>query len=106
MVKRSDTLKAAAILGSTLVFEGFFVGLLGYRQPRRFFVSLGFVPGSHTSPVAGWFCAALVTVGFILLSARLPSVRENLFRLSWLKLVAIGAAFAAGILEGSFSDSS
>jgi len=39
---------------------------------------------------------------FVLLSMRLSSVRENLFRPSRLKLLAIGVAFVAGILEEVF----
>ena len=41
----------------------------------------------------------LVVVLFVAFSARLPSVRVNLFRPSFLKLLAIGVAVGAGILE-------
>jgi membrane protease YdiL (CAAX protease family) len=61
---------------------------------------LGFLPGRHSAVAAGWFLAGLVTIAFVVLSAtRLPSVRANLFRISWLKLLALGTALVAGILE-------
>lgn len=99
MVKGSDALKAGAILGGIFLFEGFFVGMSSYGRSYRFFTWLGFLPGTRTAPLVGWFCAVVVTVVFVLLSARFPSVRENMFRLSWLKLLSLGVAFVAGILE-------
>ncbi|MGH9684032.1 MAG: hypothetical protein ACRD4S_10535 [Candidatus Acidiferrales bacterium] len=95
MVKGRGTLKAAAILGGIFLFEGFFVGMFSYGRSYRFFIWLGFLPGPHTAPLAGWFCAAPTAVAFVLLSARLPSVRENLIRPSWLKLLSLGEAFVA-----------
>ena len=43
--------------------------------------------------------AAIVTGAFVRLSARLPSVRENLVRPSFLKILGLAVAIAAGILE-------
>ncbi len=51
------------------------------------------------APPAGWIIAALVALLYVWVSCRLPSVRENLFRLSWLKALALGMALVSGILE-------
>jgi membrane protease YdiL (CAAX protease family) len=49
--------------------------------------------------VAGWVAAALVAAIFVAFALRLPSVRANLFRPSFLKLLALAVAIGAGILE-------
>jgi len=54
----------------------------------RFFYILGFAPG-RLGPPAGWIAALIVVLAFVYRSARLPSVRENLFKPSALKLLAI-----------------
>jgi CAAX protease family protein len=64
----------------------------------RFIRYLGFASGK-TGNLAGWIAAGFATVIFVAFALRLPSVRENLFRPSLLKLLAIGLAIAAGILE-------
>ncbi len=100
MLPSNDTRKATAILGAIFLFEGVFVALQAYPDPVRFLRWLGFLPGRHSAVAAGWFLAGLVTIAFVVLSAtRLPSVRANLFRISWLKLLALGTALVAGILE-------
>ena len=99
MAKHGDVFKAGVILASIFCFEGFFDVLLLYPTPHRFFVWLGFLPGRHVAPLAGWLWAAVVTVMFVSFSMQLSAVRENIFRPSWLKLLAFGVAFAAGILE-------
>lgn len=100
MAAPSPERKAALILGSIIVFEGFFVLLQAVPAPREYFTWLGFLPGRHTPRPAGYLAALLVAILFTVISAyRLPSVRANLIRFSWLKLLAIGVAIAAGILE-------
>jgi hypothetical protein len=64
----------------------------------RFIRYLGFAPGMSGNP-AGWVAAAFATVIFVAFALRLPSVRDNLFRPSLLKLLAIALAFGSGILE-------
>jgi membrane protease YdiL (CAAX protease family) len=93
-----DVRKAASILGAITLFEGFFVAQMVSR-PIHFLTWTGFLPGKHTPTAAGWVAGAVVTLAFILGSVRLPSVRQNLIRPSWLKLLAIVLAFVAGILE-------
>ena len=41
----------------------------------------------------------MVVTAFVWFAARLPSVRETMFRPSWLKALALAVAVAAGILE-------
>jgi len=91
--------KAAGILGGIVVFEGFFVVWQAWGDVAGYLRWLGFLPGRHWPQPVGYATAAVVAIGFVALSARLPSVRENLIRPSWLKVLAIGVAVAAGILE-------
>lgn len=64
----------------------------------RFIRYLGFAPGLSGTAL-GWIAAAVVAALFIANALRLPSVRENLFRPSLLKVIAIVLAVVAGILE-------
>jgi CAAX protease family protein len=64
----------------------------------RFIRYLGFAPGI-SGDLAGWVAAVFATVIFVAFALRLPSVRENLFRPSFLKLLAIALAIGSGILE-------
>ncbi len=92
--------KTAIILGGITIFEGFFVAFQAIPAPRSYFTWLGFLPGRHSPSPIGYPAALVVVVLFTGISAhRLPSVRANLIRPSWLKLLAVGVAFAAGILE-------
>jgi hypothetical protein len=99
MPRLSDRYKAAIIIGALFVFEGFFVTLSAYPSPRRFLVYLGFLPGPHTPAPLGWVAAAFVVVLFVWLSMRLPSVRKTMLSFDLLKVLALGLAVAAGILE-------
>ncbi len=100
MANLSATRKAALILGSVTLFEGFFVAQQAIPAPRQYLTWLGFLPGRHPFAPIGYLYGLLVASVFVAISAyRLPSVRANLFRPSWLKLLAIGVAVAAGILE-------
>ena len=99
--ERATTVKAALILGAFFLTEGAWVALNGLTDPWGFLEFLGFAPG-RLGTAAGWLLALAVTVAFVLRSSRLPSVRANLFKPSWLKLLAVGMALAAGILEEAF----
>ena len=90
--------KSAFILGGIAVIEGGWVALNFQVNGWKFVRHLGFAPGLDGTWV-GWLSAMLVVVLFVALSLRLPSVRENLLRPSWLKLLAIALAVGAGILE-------
>jgi membrane protease YdiL (CAAX protease family) len=90
--------KAAWILFIIAVIEGSWVLLNLHVNGVRFFRYLGFIP--HIGGTAlGWSLAFIVSALFVGLAARLPSVRENLFRISWLKLLGLAVAISAGILE-------
>ena len=90
--------KAALILVGFALIEGAIV-LQGFLSaPEKFLAYMGFAEGRHGA-LLGWLLALAVTAAFVAFSYRLPSVRENLIRLSWLKLLALPMALFAGILE-------
>ncbi|HEV3244312.1 MAG TPA: CPBP family intramembrane glutamic endopeptidase [Chthoniobacterales bacterium] len=90
--------KSAIILGLIAAIEGAWVLLNLYVNGTRFFSYLGFAPHIGGTPL-GWLLAFVVTGLYVAAAVRLPSVRENLFRISWLKLLGIAVAISAGILE-------
>ena len=90
--------KSGIILGIITALEGGWVLMNLQVSGWRFIRYLGFAPGMAGN-LAGWIAAFLATVIFVALALRLPSVRENLFRPSFLKLLAIALAIASGILE-------
>jgi hypothetical protein len=93
--------RAAWILAGVALAEGAWVVLNAWERPTAFIRYLGFAPGA-AGTAAGWVLAILVVAGFVAASARLPSVRDNLVRMSWLKLLALVVAVVAGILEEVF----
>jgi membrane protease YdiL (CAAX protease family) len=90
--------KSGWILGIIVVIEAAWVLMNLDVSGWRFIRYLGFAPGM-TGNLVGWIAAVLTTIIFVGLALRLPSVRENLFRPSFLKLLAIVLAIVAGILE-------
>jgi hypothetical protein len=90
--------KSGVILAIITVLEGGWVIMNLQASGWRFIRYLGFAPGL-TGNLAGWVAAVFATALFVGLALRLPSVRENLFRPSFLKLLAIALAISAGILE-------
>jgi membrane protease YdiL (CAAX protease family) len=90
--------KSAIILASIAAIEGAWVLLNFYVNGTRFFNYLGFAP-SIGGTTLGWLLGLVISALYIAAAARLPSVRENLFRISWLKLLGIAVAISAGILE-------
>jgi hypothetical protein len=64
----------------------------------RFVHYLGFAP-DVSGGTAGWIAAFLVTIVFVALAVRLPSVRQHLVRPSVLKLLALILAVGSAILE-------
>ena len=58
------------------------------------------VGAAKPAPLVGWIAALIVAVVFIAMSMRsYPLIRERVFSLSAMKLVAIAFAFGSGILE-------
>ena len=69
-----------------------------FHSGEHFTRYLGFASGL-TGTWVGWLAGAMVALAFVWVSMRLPSVRQNLFRLSGLKVLGLAVAFTAGILE-------
>jgi membrane protease YdiL (CAAX protease family) len=91
------TRKAAIILSCIAAGESaWVVAELAFGSPRGLLRYLGF---GERSPAAGWVLAAAVAGLWVAVAARLPSVRANLFRPSWLKLLAVVLAVAAAACE-------
>jgi hypothetical protein len=90
--------KSGVILAIIAGVEGAWVLMNLQAGGWRFVRYLGFAPGL-SGHVAGWIAAAVATLVFVLFALRLPSVRRNLFRPSWLKLLAVLLALASGVLE-------
>jgi hypothetical protein len=94
--------KSGIILAIIAAIEGTWVLLNFYLNGTRFFQYLGFWPHVGGTTL-GWLLTFVVTALYVVAAARLPSVRENLFRMSWLKLLGIAVAISAGILEEASS---
>jgi hypothetical protein len=90
--------KSGIILGIITAAEAGWVLMNLQLSGWRFIRYLGFAPGLAGN-LAGWIAALLATLIFVAFALRLSSVRENLFRPSGLKLLAIALAISAGILE-------
>jgi hypothetical protein len=90
--------KSALILTGLAVTECGWVLLNLRLSGWRFVRYLGFAP-TLAGNVAGWIAAILTVIIFVGFALRLPSVRANLFRASFLKLLAIFVAIGSGILE-------
>ena len=90
--------KSGWILFGIAVGEGTWVAMNWLHSGERFTRYLGFASGL-TGTWLGWLAGALVAIAFVRSSLRFPSVRQNLFRPSGLKLLGLAVAFTAGILE-------
>ena len=90
--------KAAIILGMIALSEGVWVVWSAHFNPSRFLRYGGF-DQAPAAGVLGWISALVVVLGFVHFSRTLPSVRANLFRPSWLKLLALLVAVASGFCE-------
>jgi membrane protease YdiL (CAAX protease family) len=95
-ISHQTRIKATIILAAIAAAEGVWVWFSAHRNPWGFLRYEGFI--GYRAGVLGWLLAILVSLGFIALAAhRLPSVRANLFALSWLKVLAVFVA--AGLCE-------
>src|SRR5258708_16468918 len=83
--------KAGWILFGIAATEGVWVAMNWMRNGLGFIRYLGFAPGRYGS-AWGWLAAIVVTALFVCQSVRLPSVRQNLFRLSGLKMLGLAVA--------------
>jgi hypothetical protein len=92
---------AALILFGIAIAEGAWVVASIWRSGPRFWRYLGFAP-DLAGGLLGWLTGVAVAGIFVAYAVRLPSVRSNLLRPSFLKILALFAAFSAGILEEVF----
>jgi hypothetical protein len=93
---------ATAILAAMLLAEGYWCVLNLVAHPAHFIASLGFAAG-RAGTAQGWVLGVAVAALYVWRSARLPSVREHLWRPSALKALALVMALAAAILEEAFA---
>jgi CAAX protease family protein len=89
--------KSAIILAAIALSEGCWVYFNLRPSFSGFMRYTGFA--SNDAGAVGWILGVIVAIGFIALAARLPSVRENLFRPSFLKLLALAVAVTAALCE-------
>ena len=90
--------KAGWILFAIAALEGAWVVANWMHGGERFTRYLGFGAGL-AGTWWGWAAGVVVTAGFVRMSLRFPSVRENLLRPSGLKVLGLAVAITAGILE-------
>lgn len=90
--------KSAWILAGIAAIEGAWLLLNLTHSPTGFAKFMDFSSG-NPGLWPGWLCAAATAAIFLALSLRLPSVRDNLLRPSYLKFLGLAVAVAAGILE-------
>ena len=95
---RHDERTVAWILLAVIFGEGFWVIWSFVDDPHRFVTYLGFAP-NRSGTILGWLLGAIVAAGYIWSAAKIPAVRENLFRPTSLKVLAVVAAAMAAILE-------
>ena len=89
--------KAGIVLAIIAVVEGGWLFVNANHRLGRFLNYTGFKDAN--AGTWGWTSAAAITVLFLAYSARLPSVRSNFIRFSWLKILAIAVAITAGFCE-------
>ena len=97
-IVRNPERLSAWILTGIAALEGLWVVVNFADNPTRFVDYIGFTP-ARIGTITGWLLAAVITGIFVWQSARLASVRTNLLRPSFLKILALAVAVAAGILE-------
>jgi membrane protease YdiL (CAAX protease family) len=94
---RSDELKAGVILTVITVAEGWWLLVNANHRLDLFLHYTGF--RGKNAGLWGWVAAVVCTVLFLVYSARLPSVRSNFIRVSWLKILALTVAITAAFCE-------
>lgn len=98
MENRNLFVKAAFILTGIAAAEGLFVYVNMARGAAKFWQYTGFSDPGRAGLV-GWASALICAFLFIRFAALLPSVRQNLIHVSWLKLPGLLVAITAGLCE-------
>ena len=94
----SSERKTALILTGIAASEGIWMYVNIAGRAAKFWRYTGFSDPGRAGLV-GWVSALICAFLFIWPAAQLPSVRQNLIRVSWLKLLAFLLAVAAGFCE-------
>jgi hypothetical protein len=97
-IARNPERFSALMLAGIAALEGLWVVLNFAYNSTKFLAYIDFTP-ARIGTVAGWLLATVITGIFVWQSSRLASVRANLLRPSFLKILALAVAVAAGILE-------
>jgi membrane protease YdiL (CAAX protease family) len=98
MTTTSYPKRAVWTMAAFTLVEGLWVAVNLSANGWKFIRYLGFAP-SRLGSWPGWIAAALVVAIYVGYARKLPSVRETMFRLTSLKLLALALAVFAGILE-------
>ena len=91
--------KVVLILLIITLIEGTWVLFTWWRNGIKFWNYMGF---SSQSSVWGWIACVIVILFYLVIGIRLPSVKQYLTNISWLKFLALWMAFSSGILEEVF----
>ena len=94
----SSERKTALILTGIAASEGIWMYVNIAGRAAKFWRYTGFSDPGRAGLV-GWVSALICAFLFIWPAAQLPSVRQNLIRVSWLKLLGFLVAVAAGFCE-------
>jgi membrane protease YdiL (CAAX protease family) len=90
--------KTWQLLWFVLAIQGSIVVWSLASDPSGFFKYIGFSKdGAGT--VSSWLLAAAITASYVFSASAISMVRQHLFARTWLKLLAVVAALAAGVLE-------
>jgi membrane protease YdiL (CAAX protease family) len=95
--QKSERVVMWLLLGVVVCFGVWIVPSL-VEKPQELISFLGFAPNRSGTPL-GWLLALLVAGEYLWGAAKIPAVREHLWRVSTLKLLALVAAVMAGVME-------
>lgn len=90
--------QAQRIILALIGIQGALLVLMFSGAPAKLPSYLGFAPGLQGNAVA-WAIATVVTIAYVYSAASMSAVKEWLFRIHRLKLLAFIAAVLAGVLE-------
>ncbi|QQK76002.1 CPBP family intramembrane metalloprotease [Salicibibacter cibarius] len=99
-MKTRDEKKTAIILAGISSFLTFWLMFMYLRDNQQFIEHrLGVNPETFNNPIV-WILTFVIAIGYIMYTARvIPFVRENLFTISWLKVIGIWIAIVSSTLE-------
>jgi len=98
MTATSSEAQTRRLLVIILLLQGPFVLWSLASNPAGLFRYLGFAQGA-SGTTAAWLLATLIVIAYVWSASTISVVRQHMFRWSALKLFAVLAAVAAGVLE-------